>query len=73
MIPTANNDNIIEGDLLIGAKAIGKFLGVTQRQAYRLTTDRIIPFLKLGGTVAARRSSLSRWMSEAEEQARAAA
>ncbi|MET3854435.1 helix-turn-helix domain-containing protein [Rhizobium sp. OAE497] len=67
----AGNDNIIEGDLLVGAKAIAEFLGVTQRQAYRLTTDRIIPFLKLGGTVAARRSSLSRWMDEAEARAAA--
>ncbi|MDQ0558328.1 putative DNA-binding transcriptional regulator AlpA [Rhizobium mesoamericanum] len=67
------NDNIIEGDLLVGAKAIARFLGVTQRQAYRLTTDRIIPSMKLGGTVAARRSSLARWMSEAEAAAATAA
>ncbi|NLS03283.1 helix-turn-helix domain-containing protein [Rhizobium sp. P32RR-XVIII] len=60
------NDNIIEGDLLVGAKAIARFLGITQRQAYRLTTDKIVPSMKLGGTVAARRSSLARWMSEAE-------
>lgn len=60
------NDNFIDGDLLMGAPAIAKFLGVTQRQVYRLTYDRIVPHFKLGGTVAARRSSLSAWMCQAE-------
>ena len=58
------NDNT--GDLLMGAKAIGSHLGITQRQTYRLVYDEIIPTFKLGGTVAARRSSLSKWL-EAQE------
>lgn len=61
---TPDNDN--GGDLLLGAPAIAKFLGVTQRQVYRLVTDKIIPSFKAGGTVAARRSSLQRWMDAAE-------
>ncbi len=65
----ASNDN--QPDLILGADAIAKFLGITRRQAYRLTYDAIIPTFKCGGTVAARRSSLMRWMAEAE-QARAA-
>ena len=66
-----DNDNIFEGDLLMGANAIAKFLGVTPRQVYRLTYDKVIPHFKLGGTVAARRSSLSKWMRQ--QEARAAA
>jgi predicted DNA-binding transcriptional regulator AlpA len=65
------DDKIIDGDLLMGAPAIAKFLGVTQRQVYRLTYDRIVPHFKLGGTVAARRSSLAAWMRQ--QEARAAA
>lgn len=61
------NDNMIEGDLLIGAPAIARFLGATQRQTYRLIQDAIIPSFKCGGSVAARRSSLARWMNEAEK------
>jgi len=61
---TASNDNT--PDLLLGANAIAKFLGITRRQAYRLTYDGVIPTFKAGGTVAARRSSLTRWMAEAE-------
>lgn len=56
-----------ERDLLMGADAIAGFLGVTRRQVYRLVYDEIIPSFKLGGTVAARRSSLTRWMEQLEK------
>lgn len=61
---TPANDN--EPDLLMGANAIAKFLGVTPRQVYRLIYEGIAPSFKLGGTVAARRSSLRSWMAELE-------
>jgi len=67
------NDNFPEADLLMGADAIARFLGVTRRQVYRLTYDGIVPHFKLGGTVAARKSSLSKWMADQEAAARAAA
>jgi predicted DNA-binding transcriptional regulator AlpA len=62
----AENDNRTQGDLLLGAPAIAKFLGLTQRQVYRLVTDKIIPSFKAGGTLAARRSSSQKWMDDAE-------
>jgi excisionase family DNA binding protein len=65
----AANDNVIEGDLLMGADAIARFLGVSRRQVYRLVYDGIAPSFKLGGSVAARRSSLTTWMSQAERAA----
>lgn len=65
----AANDNVIEGDLLMGANAIARFLGVTPRQVYRLTYGELVPHFKLGGTVAARKSSLSKWMAEQEAAA----
>ncbi|RVJ82617.1 helix-turn-helix domain-containing protein [Sinorhizobium medicae] len=69
----AANDNVVEGDLLMGANAIARFLGVTPRQVYRLTYDGLAPHFKLGGSVAARKSSLSKWMAEQEAAAGAAA
>ncbi|MDX0630202.1 helix-turn-helix domain-containing protein [Sinorhizobium medicae] len=57
---------LVERDLLMGADAIADFLGVTRRQVYRLVYDGIVPSFKLGGTVAARRSSLTRWMEQLE-------
>ncbi|AVA21198.1 hypothetical protein NXC24_CH01542 [Rhizobium sp. NXC24] len=62
------NDNI-DGDLLMGANAIARFLGITPRQVYRLCYDGLAPHFKLGGTVAARKSSLAKWMAEAERAA----
>lgn len=56
----------ISADLLMGAPAIAKFLGVSQRQVYRLTYDGIMPHFKLGGTVAARKSSIVKWMESIE-------
>lgn len=65
---TAANDNSA-GDLLMGANAIAAHLGITPRQTYRLVYDGLIPTFKLGGTVAARRSSLMRWLAEQETRA----
>ncbi|RZI54742.1 MAG: DNA-binding protein [Pseudomonas sp.] len=67
----AENDNILEGDLLVGAGAIAKFLGVSPRQVYRLTYDGLVPHFKLGGSVAARRSSLAKWLAKVEHSAAA--
>ncbi|WP_292414663.1 helix-turn-helix domain-containing protein [Mesorhizobium sp.] len=61
------NDN--NPDLLMGADAIARFLGITRRQTYRLVYDGLLPSFKLGGTVAARRSSLTAWLAEAETAA----
>lgn len=60
---------VVERDLLMGADAIAEFLGVTRRQVYRLVYDEIVPSFKLGGTVAARKSSLTKWMQALEGQA----
>ncbi|KQT49028.1 hypothetical protein ASG43_07830 [Aureimonas sp. Leaf454] len=62
----ASNDNSPVGDLLVGANAIAAFLGCTRRQAYRFVYDGLLPSFKLGGTVAARRSTLTRWMADRE-------
>ena len=55
--------------LIIGANAIADFLGITRRQVYRLVYDEVIPSFKCGGTVSARKSSLTRWMAEQERVA----
>lgn len=64
----AANDN--PSDLLLGARAIARHLGegITEGQVYRLVYDKVIPSFKAGGSIAARKSSLNRWMAEAEKQ-----
>lgn len=68
-----NHDNDNAPDLLLGANAIATFLGVTRRQAYRLMEDGIIPSFHCGGSVAARRTSLRKWLVEAEQAGRTGA
>lgn len=58
--------NPTSSDLLYGANAIADFLGITRRQAYRLTGHSLVPCFKIGGTVAARKSSLTAWMDKQE-------
>lgn len=50
------------GDLLIGANAIAKALGVTRRQVYKMVYAGQLPHFKLGGSIAARRSTLMAWL-----------
>jgi len=64
----ADNDNGA-GDLLLGADAIAAYLGISRRQVYRLVYDAVVPSFKAGGTVAARKSSLTKWMADAEAAA----
>jgi predicted DNA-binding transcriptional regulator AlpA len=63
----AANDNTEAGDLLMGARAIASHLGINIRQAYRLIYADALPTFKLGGSVAARRSSLAKWFADAEK------
>lgn len=67
----ADNDNA--GDLLLGANAIAAALGITRRQTYKLIYADEIPTFKLGGSVAARRSTLDVALTLKEQQGRAAA
>jgi predicted DNA-binding transcriptional regulator AlpA len=62
---TVENDRTA-GDLLIGARAIALFLGVTPRQVYHLAEQRTAPSFKVGGSVAARKSSLNSWLDAIE-------
>jgi excisionase family DNA binding protein len=70
MIEPANDT--LPADLLFGADAIAAYLGISRRQAYRLVYDSIIPSFKAGATVVARKSSLNKWMAEAEQRGMAA-
>ncbi|WP_417426253.1 helix-turn-helix transcriptional regulator [Hoeflea sp.] len=65
----ANDNSFQDGDLLLGAPAIARFLGLNSRQVYRLVYGDVIPVFKLGGSVSARRSSLRKWLADQEAAA----
>ncbi len=53
-------------DLLVGAAAIGRFLGASQRRAFYLLETRQVPSFKIGRLWHARRSTLTKFFEEQE-------
>jgi hypothetical protein len=66
-----NDNQPLAGDLLFGAEAIANHLGITRRQAYGLIYSNQLPTFKIGGSVAARRSTLNAWLADLESAAAA--
>lgn len=60
------NDNTQPGDLLIGAQAVADALGIKRRQVFHLIEKQLIPTFRLGSSVAARRSTLTKWLEQQE-------
>ena len=56
----------IADDVIVGAEALAKFLGLSRRQIYNATEHRHLPVFRVGVLICARRSTLLRWISEAE-------
>ena len=56
-------------DLLTGAKQIGAYLGKPPRQVYWLAERRLLPIIKLGGALVARRSALAAHIADLERAA----
>ena len=62
------NDN--DADLLLGVPALAAHLGLTARQVRNLIYDRDdLPVFKLGGSVAARKSTLAKHFARLEKAA----
>ncbi len=55
-------------DLLVGADEIGKFLGANTRRAFYLLETRQVPSFKIGRLWHARRSTLTKFFEEQEQQ-----
>lgn len=63
-----NNRSEFFEDVLDGAKAIGSFIGLTDRQVFHAVERGHLPVVRLGTKIMARRSTLLKWF-EAQEQA----
>ena len=59
-------------DLLITAEAIGKYIGLNQRQIYNLIANSDFPAFRLGNILCARKSSIKRYIEEQESTCKAA-
>lgn len=63
----SNNGIEFFDDVLDGAKAIGNFIGLTDRQVFHAVERGHLPVVRLGTKIMARRSTLLKWF-EAQEQ-----
>lgn len=53
-------------DLMVGAKPIAKFMGLTERQIFYMAEIRQLPIFKIGNKLAARKSKLRQHLTELE-------
>lgn len=61
-----STDTELADDLVVGAAAIARYLGMTRRQIYAHAERGNLPYFKLGATICLRKSTFLRWMSEKE-------
>jgi excisionase family DNA binding protein len=59
----------LSADLLWGAAAIAKYLGLPRRAVYHLAANQNIPHFRAGDAIAARKSELAAWASSARAAA----
>jgi excisionase family DNA binding protein len=62
----------VEGDVLCGAAAIGRFLfgaNAKRRTVYNLVEKKRIPHFRIGTSLCARKSVLLAWIAEQERDA----
>ncbi len=60
------NNALTNADLLYGAIAIARFLGIMPRQTRHLSFTGRIPTFKIGRNVCARKSTLTAWLEQQE-------
>jgi excisionase family DNA binding protein len=59
----------LSDDLLRGADAIARYMGLSRRAIYHLVATSRLPVCRVGSTICARRSILTVWIEAQERQA----
>lgn len=55
------SDEILAGDLVVGAKSIARHLGVDARTVYYWASLNELPIFKIGASLCLRKSTMARW------------
>lgn len=63
-----NSEYDLSSDVIWGAEAIGQFLGMTRRQVYHACYQEHLPIIRVGSTLACRRSTLISFIADREEK-----
>ena len=56
----------LKDDMLYGAAAIGSYIGLPRRTIYHAVANDHIPHFKIGDSICARKSTLTKWIAEQE-------
>ena len=59
-------------DKYLNVKEVSELLGISSATVYRLTENRKIPYLRVGGQIRFRKQSLDAWARQREKGALAA-
>jgi chorismate-pyruvate lyase len=68
MSKTRRSTNTESSDLLFGTRAIGRYLGLSERQARRRIEAGVVPTFQLGGIHCARKSTLEQRLAALEAE-----
>lgn len=71
--PMTSPEENLAADILRGANQIAEYLGFPRRTVYHAVAKGHLPAFRIGDILCARRSTLTAWISQQEQQARAAA
>jgi excisionase family DNA binding protein len=66
---TANDNNPLSADILQGADAIAAWTGFKRRTIYHAVTKGSLPTFRVGETICARKSTLTKWIETQEKAA----
>lgn len=64
--PIQNSEPLLDGDIVVGAAAISKMLGITRRAVYHAISEGSIPSFRIGKTICIRRSTAALWIQAQE-------
>lgn len=62
----------LSDDLMIGASALAAWLGVPERKVFYIAEMKQLPFFKIGGKLAGRKSTITEHIANLERQAQVA-
>lgn len=63
---TTSAEAVEGGEVLYGAAAIAKFMGVTRRQVFHMKDKAGLPTFSIGQTVCARPAAVRAWLGACE-------
>jgi excisionase family DNA binding protein len=65
---TGAKEHMSELEMIVGAKNIAATIGLPARRVYELAETGAMPTIKIGGSIAIRKTKLAQWIEQLEAQ-----